>query len=310
MFTTGFKYYFGMGMLFLVTGILYGWTSGGVDWSLFPGALGDMYFQLLGAVTMGYKGAVGDHFGYAMLLGAAACVITIGGVLVSFRDADSKPLAEVAGTPEAPVLRPVTTGRYWAPLSAFGAALLVVGFATNGWVSLLGAAVLAFLAIEWSMSAWADRTTGDPEVNAAARSKIMSPIEVPVVGALVVAFVGLGVSRLYLAVPKLGATWLSLVIAGVIFVGAIGLATIPKAGKSLLTGIVVLFALAVLGTGVAGVAIGERELHDESEEYTVEGEGGVGAPLRATPTTAAPSEKHDGHSSEKSGGHSDKSSEY
>jgi len=121
--------------------------------------------------------------------------------------------------------------------------------------------------------------------------------------------VGLGVSRLYLAVPKLGATWLSLLVAVVIFVGAIGLAMIPKAGKSLLTGIVVLFALGVLGTGVAGVAIGERELHDESEEYTVEGEGGVGAPLRATPTTAAKSEMDDDHS-DKSGGHSEKSSEY
>jgi len=309
MFTTGFKYYFGMGMLFLVAAVLYGWTSGGVDWSLFPGALGDLYFQLLGAVTMGYKGAVGDHFGYAMLLGAAACAVTIGGVLVSFRDADSMPLAEVAGTPEAPALRPVTTGRYWAPLTAFAAALLVVGFATTAWVSLLGAAVLAFLAIEWTISAWADRTTGDPAVNAAARSKLMSPIEVPVIGVLVVAFVGLGVSRLYLAVPKLGATWLSLLVAVVIFVGAIGLAMIPKAGKSLLTGIVVLFALGVLGTGVAGVAIGERELHDESEEYTVEGEGGVGAPLRATPTTAAKSEMDDDHS-DKSGGHSEKSSEY
>ncbi|MBM3684562.1 MAG: hypothetical protein FJW83_08495 [Actinobacteria bacterium] len=309
MFTTGFKYYFGMGMLFLVAAVLYGWTSGGVDWSLFPGALGDLYFQLLGAVTMGYKGAVGDHFGYAMLLGAAACAVTIGGVLVSFRDADSTPLAEVAGTPEAPALRPVTTGRYWAPLTAFAAALLVVGFATTAWVSLLGAAVLAFLAIEWTISAWADRTTGDPAVNAAARSKLMSPIEVPVIGVLVVAFVGLGVSRLYLAVPKLGATWLSLLVAVVIFVGAIGLAMIPKAGKSLLTGIVVLFALGVLGTGVAGVAIGERELHDESEEYTVEGEGGVGAPLRATPTTAAKSEMDDDHS-DKSGGHSEKSSEY
>ena len=94
MITTGAKFYFGLGFLLLVAAVLYGWTSGGVDWGLFPGHLGDLYFEMLGALTLGYKGAVGDHLGFGVLLGGAAASTTIGSFMVAFRDADDKPLGK------------------------------------------------------------------------------------------------------------------------------------------------------------------------------------------------------------------------
>ncbi len=297
MFTTGFKYYFGFGLFLLLAAVLYGWTSGGVDFGMFPGQMGSLYFAMLGALTMGYKGAVGDHFGYAVLLGGAACAFVAGGMIVAFRDADAKSLAEVAGTADAPALRPAGTSNYWAPLGAFGVGVIAVGLASSGWLVIAGVAVLAFVALEWTMQAWADRSTGDHRLNAQLRSRIMNPIEVPVVGVIVAGFVAIGISRLYLAIPKLGATWLSLGIAAAIFLVAIVVAMAPKVSKNVLTALVVLGGVAVLASGIAGVATGTRELHDESEEFTVTGSGPaddapIGPTFRGTPTTAAPAESH------------------
>lgn len=295
MITTGAKFYFGLGFLLLVAAVLYGWTSGGVDWSLFPGSMGDMYFQLLGALTLGYKGGVGDHVGYGILLGGAATSTTIGAFMVAFRDADAKPLAEVAGLPEAPPLRPIGTSNIWAPISAFAVAVTVIGMATTVWFVIAGLALLGVAALEWTMYAWADRTTGDHQVNAALRSRIMSPIEVPLFGAIVAGFVGLGISQVFLSVPKLSATWLFMGIATVIFVMAIVMSLVPRLSKNVMLGVLVVGAVAVLAAGITGAVAGEREFHDEGPEFTVVGEGGIGGQVYGTTTTVASAGEEESH---------------
>ncbi|MFN0029403.1 MAG: hypothetical protein ACKV2O_19780 [Acidimicrobiales bacterium] len=291
MITTGAKFYFGLGFALVLGAVLYGWTSGGVDWDLFPGALGTLYFQLLGSVTLGYKGGVGDHVGYGILLGGAAVSITIGGFLVAFRDADDKPLAEVAGLSEAPPLRPVASPNHWAPLSAFAVALAAIGLATSGWFLLAGAVLGAVAMLEWAFYAWSDRASGDERMNAQLRAKLLNPIEVPLFGVLVAGFVAFGISRVFLAVPKLGATWLFMGIASVIFVIAIGLAAAPKVPRQALSALLVLGAIGVLAGGIAGTAAGEREFHDESEGSTIEGGGGTGFPrVYGTPPTTTAAE--------------------
>jgi hypothetical protein len=281
MFTTGFKFYFGLGLAFFLAAVLYGWTSGGVDWDLWPGHMGDLYFAMLGAITLGYKGAVGDHFGYTVLMGGAAVAFSLGGFMVAFRDADAKAVAEVAGTAEAPRLQPVYSPNYWAPLAAFGVGVVALGVAISGWFALAGVGVLALVAVEWSMSAWADRATGDPELNAGLRSRIMNPIEIPVIGLLVVGFVGIGISRLYLAIGKLPGVWVSICIAAAIFLTAVVVAAIPKVTRNALVGVVVIAALAVLAVGITGAAVGERDFekhgteatHEPGGEATTEGHG-------------------------------------
>jgi hypothetical protein len=301
MITTGAKFYFGLGFLLVVAAVLYGWTSGGVDWSLFPGNLGTLYFSMLGALTLGFKGAVGDHVGYVILLGAAASSVTVGGFLVAFRDADAEAIAEVAGTPEAPPLRPVGSNNYWAPVGAFGVAVAAIGVATSGWFVVAGVALIAFVALEWAMTAWADRSTGDLAVNAALRNKIMNPIEVPAIGVLVAAFVALGISRAFLALDRIAAVWVFMGVATLIFVAAIGVSLIPRPSRNLLTGLVVLGMIGVLAAGISGVVVGGREFHDETEEFTEPGQGGIGPRRFGTTTTEAggegveaPVRPHDG----------------
>ena len=114
-----------------------------------------------------------------------------------------------------------------------------------------------------------------------------NPIEVPLFGAIVAGFVALGISRVFLSVSRLSATWLFIGIAAVIFVVAIGLSMVPKASKNVLGAVVALAAVAVLAGGILGMVAGEREFHDESEETTVPGEGGIGGRVYATTTTVA-----------------------
>ena len=60
MFTTGSKWFFGLGLVSLVLAAAYGWTTGGSG---------------LGPLTVGYKGGVGDHLGYGLLLAIAMVAV-------------------------------------------------------------------------------------------------------------------------------------------------------------------------------------------------------------------------------------------
>lgn len=265
MFTTGFKLYFGMGILFLLAAILYGWTSGGVDWGLFPSHMGTLYFALLGALTMGWRGGVGDHLGYGIFLAGAGACFGIGAMVVAFRDADAKAIAEVAGTPTAPQVRAPWTASLFAPLSAFGVALIVLGLVTTVVLIWAGFIVIGLAALEWVVQAWADRATGDYRVNWSLRNRIINPIEVPVVGALIIGFVVFGISRVLLALPKMASVWVTIGFAALVFVVAITLASVPHLTRALLAGVMVVGALAILVGGIIGASRGERQFeHHET----------------------------------------------
>ena len=152
MFTPGFKLYAGVGALFLLAAVLYAWTSGGVDWGLFPDNLGTLYYAVQGAVTAGWRGGVGDHLGYVVLLTGAGCAFTLGCVLVAFRDTDAKALAEVGGhQPGPPLPRPRArrASSRRSPRSAWP--LLVLGLVTTQLLWWAGLLVLGLAALEWTV---------------------------------------------------------------------------------------------------------------------------------------------------------------
>jgi hypothetical protein len=277
MLTTGFKLYFGFGLFLLLAAVLYGWTSGGVDWSMFPGEIGTLYFAIQGALTLGWRGAVGDHLGYVVLLSGAAGAFVIAGFMVAFRDNDASAVAEVAGAETAPAYRSPTTPSFFAPVGAFGLAVLVLGLITERVLLWAGLVILGLVALEWVVQAWADRATGDGRLNLRLRNRIMNPIEVPVVGLLIIGFVVFGVSRVLLTVPKLASVWMTIGAAAIIFGVALALAAVPRLAKPVLGTLLVLGALAVLAGGVIGAARGEREFehHNSGEAGHTEGAGGA-----------------------------------
>src|SRR5262245_62189741 len=97
MITTGSKWYFGFGFLALVFAAAYGWTTGGNG---------------LGPLSLGYKGGVGDHFGYGILVAAAAVSFVLGVVVTAARDAEAEAAAQVAGTDSVPSVIPPGTSSW------------------------------------------------------------------------------------------------------------------------------------------------------------------------------------------------------
>lgn len=265
MFTAGFKLFFGLFAALAAAALVYGYASGG---------------NHVGPLSLGWKGGVGDHIGYGVLLILAVAALAIGLVLVSFRDADAAAQADLQGVDELPATQSVTAG-WWPTVAAFGAGAAVVGLVLHPAVFGLGLAVTALALVEWTMDAWADRATGDRAANRALRNRVMLPIEIPVIGALAIGVTVLAASRILLTVSALGAVWVAGVISTLILVGAAVYAARPGMGRRLVAGLGVVAALALLVGGVLAAVRGEREFpshetdgHGPSAEHVSEQTGG------------------------------------
>jgi hypothetical protein len=264
MVTTGSKWFFGLGFVTLVLAAAYGWTTGGNG---------------LGPLTIGYKGGVGDHFGYGILLSTALVSIALGVVATASRDAEAEAVADVAGTDTVPPVTPAGTS-YWPPVAAFGAALVVVGLVSDSLLFIVGLVVLGVVLVEWAVQAWADRATGDAATNRRIRNALMNPIEYPAAGVIVLAVLALAFSRVFLTLSSEAAVWVALVAGVVVIALGFLVASRPKISPNVVVGLLVAGALVVIGVGIAGGVAGPREFeeHEEEGEHGSEGEGALPAP--------------------------------
>jgi hypothetical protein len=253
MLTTGSKWFAGLGIVSLVLAAAYGWTTGGNG---------------LGPVTLGYNGGVGDHLGYGILVAAGAVALFLALVSVATRDADADALAQLAGTDDPPAATPPGSRTYWPLISAFGTALVALGLVAGSEMFIAGLLVLAAVLVEWMVLAWSDRATGDPATNTALRDRLMRPLEYPIAAFLAVGVVLFGFSRLFLATTSAGAVAAAGVLATLIFVAGIFFAARPTISGNLIAGVLVVAAVGTLALGVLGVAQGERDFHDYSDEQT------------------------------------------
>jgi hypothetical protein len=280
-FTTGSKWFFGVATAALVGALVYGGATN-------PNDVGMDTF--MGVLTLGYKGGVGDHMGYAILMAIAGMGVFLGATTAAFRDSDVEAEADLLGV--EPVAVPEVTapprGSYWPVLGAFGAGSLVVGLVTSSALVMLGIVVIVAVAFEWAISAWSERATNDTGVNAAARRRVMLPFEVPVLGAVGIAIFVLAISRVLLSVPKLAVYLLFGGVATAVLIVAFILSARPKINQSLVAGLCVVGAVAVLAGGVTSAIVGPREIekHHGEEEHSepAETEEHEGAP----PTAGAP----------------------
>jgi hypothetical protein len=258
MFTWGPKYLFGVSISALVGAAVYGLVTGG---------------ELLGVLTLGYKGGMGEHLGYVMLIAAFVSSQVLAWVLVASRDGDAEALAHRAGATSVPPVQNPADASYWGVITAFGVAAVVVGLALSMLFFYLGLAVLFVAALMWLLLAWSDRASGDVEVNRVVRARVAAPFEVPMLSLLGFAVVSIGMSRVFLAASQSGAVVAGVIATAIIFGGAVILSQV-EVRPAIMRGVVVLAAIAVLASGIVGAAIGERDFHEEEEHGDiVEGEG-------------------------------------
>lgn len=250
MTTSSSRFLYSTAVIALVGAWLYGLGSGG---------------SALGVVSLGYKGGVGDHLGYSVLIGLAVASLALGVTATLLADPPVTAGAEVDPLPAAEVPRSFAP---WPALGGFGLGLAAVGLVSTSLLFIAGCVVLFVTLVEWAVQDWADRATGDPEVNRQIRTRVMQPIEIPVIGLAVIAFVVLGISRVLLALSKEGAAVFAIIV-GIIVLGAAIVASRPKVSRNVITGMLMAGAVLVLAGGITAAIVGEREF----EEHGGEGHG-------------------------------------
>lgn len=275
MITRASKLFFGLGAAAWLIGVLYGVITNGlggvVNVISGPGAVD----ALLGPLTFGYKGGVGDHLGYSLLMGFAVCSLGMGAASSAFRDGNPEALAELAHSDAVPPVSEPNDLSQWPIVAAFGAMLMTLGLATEPILFQIGCVVVVIAAFEWMIKDWSERATGDAEVNRTIRNRMMYPVELPVAGLILVGIVVYCFSRLLLTVSKSGAVVAASVVGVLIFAVAVFIGTRPQIRRGLVVAAVLIGAVVVLAVGIFGAVRGEHEGEHTEEHGSALTSGGV-----------------------------------
>lgn len=250
-------------------------TTAGKFWYAVAG------LAFLGAFVYGF--AAGGEWVGSMILGSlAACALLLGLLASAIHDGDV-----AAGT--APDVRARTSlPAGWPALTAVGAGVAIVGLAGRNGLLYAGIGILGIVFIEWMVQGWAERSTGDPARNAELRSRIMSPIEIPLIAVLVIGGFLISLSRVLLAVSENGSRVIAIAVATVILLVAFLIAYRPHIGSSVLAGLLGVAAVALIAFGIVGGVSGERDM--EKVETTTKGTEVTTTTAKPITTTAPPTE--------------------
>jgi MFS family permease len=256
-FTPAFRFFAGLAVFALVAAFVVGFSS----------AVQSPIDRVLGPLTLGWKGGVGNHLGYIFFVGLFGLSAGLAGILVAFRDADAEAEAQVVHTESVPLTRAPVGPNFMPALAAFGFVLMLVGLATQtplyATVGLVVALVAGFV---WTLRTWAERATGDDGANAELYHRFIDPLRTPVIAILSIAVVAIGLSRVLLAVSKTSSVLVFGVVAAVFFIVAAVLALRPSSARSVTTVLVIIGAIAVIIAGVLGAVSGERKFEEHSTE--------------------------------------------
>ena len=278
MITRGSKFFFGAAAVGYLTALLYGFLPGA---AAHGGVLdvfsnGGLVNSIVGPLSFGWKGWVGDQIGYSVLMAFAGTMAVLGGFTSVFRDGSPEALAELQGatvdkgeiTGARVDLRVVTPQglSMWPIFTAFSAGAAIVGLAVSTVLFGIGCIGLVIAGVEWTVKAWSERATGDAAQNKAIRDHLMHPLEIPIGATLAIALVIFCMSRILLAVSKVGAVFFIIILATTVFVVAILLASRPEMKRSVIVGALLVFGLLIIAGGIWGGVAGPREEEENSEE--------------------------------------------
>lgn len=222
--------------------------------------------RIIGPISSGWKGGVGDHLAYTVLLTLAFTAAMLAILHVAFRDADPEAEAEVLHTESVPLTRAPSGTNFLPLVGAFAVGIVLIGLITNKVVVIAGA-VLGLLVIgTWTLRAWAERATGDDEVNRELYHRFIEPFRVPVLAIISIGVVALGLSRVLLAVSEVSAVVVFIVVGTIFLFGAALLAARPQISKNAITIILFVGALLLIAIGAIAAVQGQRSFEHEQEQ--------------------------------------------
>lgn len=265
MLTTASKFFFAGAAVAFLASYVYGIGTDG---------------DLLGVLTLGLKGPVGELAGYTILQTVGALLLGLGATSSILRDADPDVQAATARLEALPpATAPVSTS-YWPVLGALAAVIAAVGLVASPVLFVIGALGVLLVLLEWMVSAWSERATGDPALNRQIRNRLMYPLEIPVAGALGILVLVVSVSRVFLALPKNGSSAIAIVASALILAFGFVVAYRPKLSKDAIAGVLAVCGLLVIAGGIGAAVAGPREFEHHGEEHGDEAdhtdEGGAG----------------------------------
>ena len=268
MLSPGFRLFALLGLAAFVSAIVFGVATGNTANDDYLGIVDTEAWK--GVLSLGWEGGVGEHLGYVLFVVLGAVAVGLGAMLAIFRDGDAEAAPELAETETVPEAYFTQSRNFWPAVMAFGLIVILVGLVTHAAILVIGLVVGGVAFLEWVIFAWAERLTGDPSTNLKIRSRIMAPVEIPVLGAAGVAVLALGASRIFLSVSEINAIWVGTGIAILIFGAAVFLAARPKIPKAVIAGVLALAAMGIIAAGIAYAVAGSRDFHHEESSQEVE----------------------------------------
>ena len=246
MLTTGFKLWFGIFVAAFGGAVFAGYTSGGNE---------------TGPISFAWKGTVGNHISYGLLMTAAAVALGLALFSAAFRDGDAEAAAELLDTDDAPQAQRPVGGSWWPVFAALGVGSTAVGVVVHPAVFVIGICSVAAIAVEWTMTNWSEKLSGDAAHNTAQREKLMRPIEIPVLGTVGVGVLVVAISRVLLASSVNGAVVVATDVGVVVLVGAVLISRNPSLPRGIVQGVLLVGFVAVIVAGIVTAVTGEREFH-------------------------------------------------
>jgi hypothetical protein len=211
-----------------------------------------------------------DHFGATLLVivAIAAVAYAVVASLQPVREGEVEPPVPADAPPVAmrPMSEPSNVGASAFPLvAAVGLVLAGVAAAAGALAFYLAAALLLVAAGGWLGQAFAEHPLVTPRLGDRVSRRATSPFTYPVLALLLGAVVAISVSRIYLAVDEKAAIVVSGLVATLLFVGCLALASGRNVGRRLTAGLAGLALVSVVGAGAASAAKGERTIEHHPE---------------------------------------------
>lgn len=275
MLTRASRYFLSAALLTYLTGVFYGIFTQTYEVGVKTLLAGDgVVDAIVGPLTFGYKGGVGEHVGYIVLMAFAAGMALLGGLSLAFRDADATAQLEALGdrvtasfTETVPAASNV-----WPLVGGLSLAVALVGWALDPVLMWLGIAGVVIAGVEWTIVSWSESASGDPQANAVLRRRFMLPLEVPVGAALILGAAAFCLSRLLLALDSNAAIVVVLALTAVAFAAVVAIASRPRIRKNVAVGALAALAVLVVASGIVGAAMGERDVHKVSSHAELQAE--------------------------------------
>jgi plastocyanin len=226
--------------------------------------------SLAAAVGMvGYGMFTGDLLGITLLL-VVMVVAGFTGIIVSgyrVNDAAAAVPLDAPAPQRLEVARvALPGGGVWPFAAALSLTLLLLGLVIGPVVAYFGLAVGAITTVGWLAQVSADMT---------GRQVVLLPLGLPVLGLCAIGSTMFFVSRVLLAVPEQASTFIALMLAVMIMVGACLLALKPSISGRTGAWMLGVGALALIGAGILAANVGERDIeaHAGHEKHEIAAKG-------------------------------------